>query len=67
MGFEIREINVENLDYISKLVEDEDAALLIIGINTNKEIQLVTKCLSTNSKTFISTISFNTKKASSYL
>lgn len=45
MGFEIREINVENLDYISKLVEDEDAALLIIGINTNKEIQFyLDKC-----------------------
>jgi hypothetical protein len=39
MNFTIYEISSEELDDINSIVENKDAALLIIGINNNKEIQ----------------------------
>ena len=39
MNFTIYEISSEELDDINSVVENKDAALLIIGINNNKEIQ----------------------------
>ena len=39
MKFEIREINIIDLDNIGARTENEDTALLIIGINNNKDIQ----------------------------
>lgn len=45
MKFEIREINIIDLDNIGARTENEDAALLIIGINNNKDIQFyLNKC-----------------------
>lgn len=45
MDFAIREININDINNIGELTETEDAALLIIGINSNKEIQFyLNKC-----------------------
>ena len=45
MDFTIREVTINDLNNIDNLVEQEDAALLIIGINNNKEIQYhLNKC-----------------------
>lgn len=45
MNFTIQNITTNNLDNIDHLVENEDAALLIIGLNENKEIQFyLNKC-----------------------
>ncbi len=39
MDFSVEEIRVSDLDNINTLIEDKDAALLIIGLNSDKEIQ----------------------------
>lgn len=45
MNFSVCEICIDELDNINSNIEKEDAALLIIGINTNREIQFyLNKC-----------------------
>lgn len=45
MNFDIKEINISELDDINQMIINEDAALLVIGLNDNKEIQLyLNKC-----------------------
>lgn len=45
MDFLVHEINLSDLDNINNLVEEQDAALLIIGLNSDKEIQnYLNKC-----------------------
>ncbi len=39
MDFIVEEIGLSNLDNINTLIENKDAALLIIGLNSDKEIQ----------------------------
>ncbi len=45
MDFLVQEISLSDFDNINSLVEETDAALLIIGLNSNKEIQhYLNKC-----------------------
>ncbi len=45
MNFLIKEINTTNLNHIDSIIEEYDATLLIIGLNTEKEIQYyLNKC-----------------------
>jgi hypothetical protein len=45
MDFNVEEIELSDLDNINTLIENKDAALLIIGLNSNKEIQnYLNKC-----------------------
>ena len=45
MDFIVEKIDLSNLDNINDLIENKDAALLIIGLNSDKEIQnYLNKC-----------------------
>lgn len=45
MDFIVQEIQISDLNNINTIVEEKDAALLIIGLNSNKEIQnYLNKC-----------------------
>lgn len=45
MSFDVRSIATDELDRIDSIIEDEDAALLIIGLNHAREIQpYLNKC-----------------------
>ena len=45
MSFDVHPITTGELDYIDSIVDDKDAALLVIGLNHNHEIQsYLNKC-----------------------